>query len=259
MSSERFAERAAAHTCHADGCDSHVPPKMFMCRRHWFMVPRDLRDLVWATYRPGQEVRMDPTDEYLEVARTAIEAVAAAEASKSGRPAIAPTPRWARVALTGHRALSADEATFAGGELPRLAAKLRDRHSTTAAICGMALGVDTLWAEAALAAGLELWAYIPFETQAARWPADDQHRWERLRAQAAREVVVGDAPATWHYHARNDAMVRDADALIAVVDRTRDGGGSLSTLAKARAAGRPVIVVDLAARHTRLLSSGRGG
>ena len=192
---------------------------------------------------------MDPSDEYLEVARAAIEAVAATEAP------VDPTHRWARVALTGHRHLSGSESTFAAGELARLAAKLRDRHGTTTAICGMALGADTLWAEAALAAGLVLWAYIPFEAQAARWPADDQHRWERLRAQAAREVVVGDAPATWLHFARNDAMIRDADALIAVVDRTREGGGSLSALAKARAAGKSVIVVDLVSRRTRLLGA----
>lgn len=27
------------HTCHADMCAAVVPPKMFMCRTHWYMVP----------------------------------------------------------------------------------------------------------------------------------------------------------------------------------------------------------------------------
>jgi len=47
-----------------------------MCRRHWFMVPINMRARVWATYQPGQEQEKDPTPEYLEAARAAIEAVA---------------------------------------------------------------------------------------------------------------------------------------------------------------------------------------
>jgi len=48
---------------------------MLMCRRHWFMIPKALRAEVWAAYVPGQEVRKDPTDEYLKVQRRAVEAV----------------------------------------------------------------------------------------------------------------------------------------------------------------------------------------
>lgn len=43
------------------------------------MVPRDLQTAVWAYYRPGQEVRKDPTPEYLSAAQAAIDAVAAKE------------------------------------------------------------------------------------------------------------------------------------------------------------------------------------
>jgi hypothetical protein len=68
------------HTCHARGCPVAVPPKMLMCRRHWFMVPKLLRDRVWATYRTGQEEgNADVTREYLDAADAAIEAVAAKE------------------------------------------------------------------------------------------------------------------------------------------------------------------------------------
>ena len=45
---------------------------MFMCRRHWFMLPRSLRADIWDAYVPGQEVRKDPSDRYLHVAMTAI-------------------------------------------------------------------------------------------------------------------------------------------------------------------------------------------
>lgn len=28
-----------AHTCHATNCTTPVPPTMWGCRKHWFMVP----------------------------------------------------------------------------------------------------------------------------------------------------------------------------------------------------------------------------
>lgn len=60
------------HTCHADGCTMPVPPKMFMCRTHWFKLPKRLRDRIWATYRPGQEIDKRPSLAYLEAAKNAI-------------------------------------------------------------------------------------------------------------------------------------------------------------------------------------------
>ncbi len=67
------------HTCHATACKVNVPPKMFMCKKHWYMVPRDLRLAIWAAYVPGQEIRKDPTGDYLDVAHEAIAAVEAKE------------------------------------------------------------------------------------------------------------------------------------------------------------------------------------
>lgn len=75
----RMAGPELRHECHADGCDVEVPPKMLMCLRHWRMVPRDLQKRVWAEYVPGQEVRKDPTDSYLDVQREAVDVVARKE------------------------------------------------------------------------------------------------------------------------------------------------------------------------------------
>lgn len=72
------------HTCHATGCEVNVPPAMLMCKRHWYMVPRPLRDRVWRLYRPGQEIDKRPTREYLEAAEAAIAAVAEAEEAAAG-------------------------------------------------------------------------------------------------------------------------------------------------------------------------------
>lgn len=57
------------HTCHWPGCEKQVPPAMWGCKPHWFALPKWLRNRVWEAYVPGQERRMDPSAEYLDVAR----------------------------------------------------------------------------------------------------------------------------------------------------------------------------------------------
>jgi hypothetical protein len=45
---------------------------MFMCKKHWFKVPVDLRRRIWATYRVGQCDDMNPSKAYCEAARLAV-------------------------------------------------------------------------------------------------------------------------------------------------------------------------------------------
>ena len=71
------------HPCHAEGCEVEVPPRMLMCIKHWRMVPRPLQALVWRHYVPGQEIRKDPTREYLEVQKQAVEIVARLEGRRT--------------------------------------------------------------------------------------------------------------------------------------------------------------------------------
>ena len=63
----------STHTCHAPGCGIPVPPRLFMCRTHWRMLPPSLRERIWATYRPGQENDKQPSGDYLDAARRAVE------------------------------------------------------------------------------------------------------------------------------------------------------------------------------------------
>lgn len=56
------------HHCHWPGCDKQVPPAMWGCCKHWMLLPKHLRDKIWATYRVGQEVTMSPSNEYLDAA-----------------------------------------------------------------------------------------------------------------------------------------------------------------------------------------------
>lgn len=68
-----------SHCCHAFECHKEIPPKLLMCIRHWKMVPKDIQSLVWKTYRPGQEIDKQPSQEYLLVQRSAVWAVAVRE------------------------------------------------------------------------------------------------------------------------------------------------------------------------------------
>lgn len=56
------------HECHWPGCKKQVPPAMWGCSQHWFKLPKNLRDRVWAAYRPGQEIDGKVSKEYLAVA-----------------------------------------------------------------------------------------------------------------------------------------------------------------------------------------------
>lgn len=58
-----------SHTCHWPGCEREVPPSMWGCKPHWFALPKALRDDIWRTYRPGQEISKTPSAEYLAAAR----------------------------------------------------------------------------------------------------------------------------------------------------------------------------------------------
>lgn len=57
-----------AHECHWPGCKEQVPPAKWGCRKHWFALPINLRNKIWAAFRPGQEKDMNPSQEYLAVA-----------------------------------------------------------------------------------------------------------------------------------------------------------------------------------------------
>lgn len=70
------------HHCHARGCEVSVPPEMLMCRRHWFMVSKRVRDAVWRAYRPGQCDDKLPSESWHKAADAAISEVAEIENRK---------------------------------------------------------------------------------------------------------------------------------------------------------------------------------
>ena len=44
---------------------------MWGCKAHWFKMPAVIRWRLLGTYVPGQEIRKDPSEDYLDAAREA--------------------------------------------------------------------------------------------------------------------------------------------------------------------------------------------
>ena len=57
-----------SHTCHWPSCGDEVPPSRWGCRVHWRLLPKAIRDAIWATYRIGQEIDKRPSPAYLAAA-----------------------------------------------------------------------------------------------------------------------------------------------------------------------------------------------
>ena len=68
-----------AHTCHATSCEVKTSPEMFMCRKHWFMLPKVMRNKIYSTYRVGQCDDWAISKEYSEVAKECVRFIAAKE------------------------------------------------------------------------------------------------------------------------------------------------------------------------------------
>lgn len=71
------------HRCHWPTCTRRVPPKLWGCRGHWFLLPKAIREAIWAAYVPGQELSKTPSRAYLDAARKANEWALAYERVKA--------------------------------------------------------------------------------------------------------------------------------------------------------------------------------
>lgn len=128
------------------------------------------------------------------------------------------------VAGTGHRPEKL------GGYTEAVATRLLDlaravlvRHAPSKVISGMALGWDTALALAALDLGIPLVAAVPFAGQERKWPVLAQEVYRAILARAEVVVVCEGGYAPWKLQKRNEWMVDNAQALIALWDGS-DGG-----------------------------------
>jgi len=69
------------HSCAVPQCAVRVDRTRLMCRRHWYLVPKAIRDQVWATWRSGQGAL---SADHREAVVLAVAAVLAAMARPAG-------------------------------------------------------------------------------------------------------------------------------------------------------------------------------
>ncbi|WP_051407386.1 SLOG family protein [Nocardia sp. CNY236] len=165
-----------------------------------------------------------------------------------------PVDRWTRVAVTGHRPHDIEQPSWVRDELDRLAVKLRDQHATQVALTGLAIGSDTWWAQSAIAAELRLWGYQPFPGQGAKWTSEQRNENAQILEHLDRLVVVADRYENRFYADRNQLLIGDADAVIAVRDPEKRRGGTVSAL-RAYCPGMPVITVNVRDQKTTISRS----
>ncbi len=117
-------------------------------------------------------------------------------------------------------------------------------------ISGMAIGVDTVAAEAVL--GMipvkgnvaTLTAAIPFPSQPSRWIQAAKDNYYRILSQCHNQVVVSEDPYTpWKMHTRDRYMVDNSHYVIAVWDG-RKGGGTYYTVNYAAEQKKTIFVVN---------------
>ncbi len=128
------------------------------------------------------------------------------------------------VAATGHRPKSLPSgynlAPLIALAKPWLAARKPDTLLT-----GMALGWDQAVAMAAMDLGIPVHAYIPHVGQADKWPMHSQVAYQNLLLKCAtRKVVSPGEYEPWKMQARNEAMVDDADLVLALWNGEEKGG-----------------------------------
>lgn len=102
-----------------------------------------------------------------------------------------------------------------------------------AVISGMALGWDQALAQAAVNLKIAFHAYVPFRGQQSRWPRESQARYNSLMQKANEvEIICEGDYASWKMGRRNEAMVDDSDAVLALWNGTSGGTANCVYYAK---------------------------
>lgn len=160
-----------------------------------------------------------------------------------------------RVAVTGHWSLG-DAATVAfvtHAFTTILRQLLRDHPAGVVALSGLALGADTLFAEAALALGIPLETCIANSAAIEKYapgPEREQHVRLRARSQSVTELPYTERSAE-SYLALGRWLIDSADLLIAAWNGEAPAkpGGTGDVVTMALSAGRPVLHIHTR-RHT---------
>ena len=165
-----------------------------------------------------------------------------------------------RIAIVGHRDLgSASAEAFVAQTSRTVLAEARRRWERVDAASALAVGADTLFAEAALELDLPLHVVTPFAEYESDFDEPQaRRRHAGLRARAVTETRLPFyARSDGAYEAAMRWVVDTSDLLVAAWDgRPSEGrGGTGHAVSYALATGRPVVHLDLAERAIRTYGS----
>ena len=154
-----------------------------------------------------------------------------------------PMPDSDVVAVTGHRALSAEDAAT----VERVVTEMTAAGGVTRMVFGGATGVDTA---ALYAASARPWVHctVIVPGTVAQQPPDARAAIE-ARADDVVEMGAGNLRTAEAYHARDRMMCHRASRVLAFLDGRRESSGTRVTAEYARFQGRPVTVVGLQGRR----------
>lgn len=103
--------------------------------------------------------------------------------------------------------------------------KIIDELKPTKIISGMALGFDTILAQAAIDLKIPFIAAIPFVGQEKIWPQSSKDTYNKLLNLAAEKVIVCEGGyAAWKMQKRNEFMINNATTVVACYNGDLSGG-----------------------------------
>lgn len=151
------------------------------------------------------------------------------------------------LAITGHRPYKLNH-EYSGGPLTeRIKVKIQehiDQIKPSKMISGMALGIDTVFAELAILNKIPLIAAIPFLGQEYLWKTEDQNKYNKiLSCPDVNKVIVceGDYSA-YKMQLRNIWMVNNCTNLLAVFDGGY--GGTKNCVDYAKSKNKPIYIIN---------------
>ena len=141
-----------------------------------------------------------------------------------------------RVMVTGHRPPKIGGYTLPNPTeqwirkgLQALLTKLKTAHPELHAVTGMALGVDTIFAEVCIELKIPFTAAVPFLDQEKQWPQKSRDHYFDILSEAHKSVVVADLPAYASPTVRGQLLIRNlwmvehSQMTIAVWDGSKSG------------------------------------
>lgn len=150
-----------------------------------------------------------------------------------------------RISLTGHRPNKLDGYNLNTPFYARLRHTLMDviqnaliHHDIVHCHSGMALGADTIWAEAIIQmkqrypGRVTFTAHIPCVNQENRWPAPSQNHYHELLTHADSSITYAKHYTPACMQERNIGMTNACDGLIAIWDGTPGGTSNCVHYAK---------------------------